>query len=140
MNVNAMDALLVIEPLVTVADVMVMVGGGRTNVTLEFPKNAMSGPGAVGEVYVVPLIVLLLLIVTIRFEEVLLKALVPIDVTESGMFMDVNILQVRKASISIELTALPIVTDVKLVQKKKALLPIDVTELPMVNDVKPLQL
>ena len=39
MNVNAMDALLVIEPLVTVADVMVMVGGGRTKSTLLFPKN-----------------------------------------------------------------------------------------------------
>jgi hypothetical protein len=139
---------------------MVMVGGGRTKSTLLFPKNDWS---VEGEVNVVPLIVLLLLIVTIRFEEVFLKALVLIDVTESGMFMDVKIVQYLKASKSIELTALPIVTDVKrsqlakaearidvtesgmfmdvkLVQLRKAEKPIDATELPIVIDVKPVQL
>ena len=88
-NVNAMVALFVVEPLTTVVDVMVIVSGGRTNVTLGFPKNAMSTPVAVGEVYVVPSNVFVFIVI-VRFEEVLKKTLLPIDVTESGMFMELN--------------------------------------------------
>ena len=90
-NVNAMDVFLVLEPLVTpgVVDVMVMLGGGgRTNVAVVFPKNDLFVPG---EVNVIPLIILLLLIVIIRLAEVPVKVKVfPTDVTESGMFMELN--------------------------------------------------
>ena len=66
-NVNAMDVFLVLEPLVTpgVVDVMVMLGGGgRTNVAVVFPKNDLFVP--VNEVET-PLIVCCAFMVTTRF-------------------------------------------------------------------------
>ena len=87
-NVNNMVALLVIEPLVTVADVMVIVGGGAAKSTLVFPKNDWFVP--VNEVETL-LIVCCGFMVTTRFKEVLAKTLVVlIVVTEAGMFIEVN--------------------------------------------------
>jgi hypothetical protein len=118
---------------------MVMVGGGigRINLVLEFPKKNLSV--VVGEVNLNVLIVLLFLIVTVRSSEVLSKALLPIVVTKSGMFMETKLVQLWKVLLPIVVTEVPIVTDVKPLQSWKALLPIVVTELGIVTDVKPLQ-
>jgi len=115
-NVNAMVDLLVVEPLVTpaVVDVIVMVGGGRTNVTLPFPKNALS----VVEGEITPN--LPLFIVTTRSTEVPWKELEPIEVTELGMFMDVKLLEYWKALAPIVWPEVPTVTDVKFQQLWKA--------------------
>jgi hypothetical protein len=98
---------------------MVMVSGGSTNVTLSFPKNDMSAPGAVGEVYVVPPNVFVFIVI-VRFAEVFKKASVSIEVTESGMFMDVKIEHPLKALLPIDVTKLGIVNDAILLQPKKA--------------------
>jgi hypothetical protein len=63
-----------------------MSGGGRTKFTLVPPKNVWSKLGEV-------LPNLPVFIVTVRFVEVFKKALVPINVTESGMFMEIKLLQ-----------------------------------------------
>jgi hypothetical protein len=85
-----MNVLLVVEPVVTpdVVDVIVMVSGD--NVTLGFPKNAMSV--VVGEVYVVPLIVFVG-IMTVRFAEVPVNVLAPIAVTELGITIELKFVQ-----------------------------------------------
>ena len=134
-----MGVFLVVEPLVKpVVDVMVMLGtGGAINFTLSFPKNIMSA--LVGELYVVvPKI--LVFIVTIRSAEVPEKALLPIDVTDLGMFMDTKLVQAWKEYLSIDRTEVPSATDVKPLQNAKALSPINAeTLLGIVNDVKPAQ-
>ena len=68
----------------------------------------MSEPGVVGEV--TPK--LPVFIVTVRFAEVPVKVPLPIDVTESGMFMDVKSVQLEKEPEPIDVTELPIDTDV----------------------------
>ena len=131
-NLNAMDALLVVEPLVTLVDVMVMVGGGgRSRSTLVPPKNVWLVEGEVKPN-------LPLFIVIVRLSLLPKKALKPIDVTEFGMFMDVKLLHDRKALTPIDATELPIVTDVKPRQALKTSESIDVTKLGIVIDFKPL--
>jgi hypothetical protein len=131
-NVNVIGLTLVIEPLVTVVDVIVMVGGGTAKSTLLFPKKNWFVP--VKKVKL-PLIVCCCFMVTVRLEEVLAKALVSIVVTEAGMFMDVNLVQYRKQSVPIDVTDVPIVTEVK-PQFLKALKLILMTELGIVTDLK----
>jgi hypothetical protein len=124
---------LVIEPLVTVVDVIVMVGGGTAKSTLLFPKKNWFVPIKLVKL---PLIVCCCFMVTVRLEEVLAKALVSIFVTEAGMFMDFKLVQYRKQSVPIDVTDVPIVTDVKPLQLLKALKIIFLTELGIVTELK----
>jgi hypothetical protein len=87
-----MVALLVVEPLVTpgVVDVMVMVSGGITNVTLGFPKNALSV--VLGEVYSIPPICFVFIVI-VRFAEVPKKTLDSKYQVESESVIDVKLMQ-----------------------------------------------
>ena len=134
-NVKSMNVFLVVEPLVTpdVVDVIVMLSG-RKKSTLVFPKNTTF---VAGDVYTVTPNVFVFIVI-VRFAEVPVKAVSPIDVTESGMFMDDKLVASWKAAKPIDVSELPIFTDVKPLQRPKTSTPIDVTELGIVNDVKPL--